>query len=197
MPAEHSTWKYDSSHLCLQFPLALLHLILSTCCSPRGTLCNQDFILDTYVVNFESSGKTTWANNNSNINLEKITYIVARSRCCIIGWERCKTALKFLQPSGTVVTKINTAGRAIAQAVSRQVPRAAARVRAQVTICGICGGQSDTGAGFILVLRFPLPLLFPPIAAQSSSVIRGWYNRPNSGRRTKWTQSHPKKLKKI
>jgi hypothetical protein len=29
-------------------------------------------------------------------------------------------------------------------------------------------------------------------APQSSScIIQGWYNWPNSGRRTKWTQSHP------
>jgi hypothetical protein len=33
----------------------------------------------------------------------------------------------------------------------------------------------------------------PPIAPHSSSspIIRGWYDRPNSGRRTKWTQSRP------
>jgi hypothetical protein len=50
---------------------------------------------------------------------------------------------------------------------------------------------------FLLVLRFPLPILFPPTAPHSSSIIRGWYIRPVSGRRTKWTQSHPtpKKLK--
>jgi hypothetical protein len=83
------------------------------------------------------------------------------------------------------------AGRAIAQAVSRWLPRATAQVRALVRSCGICGGQSDTGAGFLRVLRFPLPILIPPIAPQSSSIIRGWYNRPVSGRRTKWTQSRP------
>jgi hypothetical protein len=35
-------------------------------------------------------------------------------------------------------------GRAITQAVSRRLPAAAARVRAQVRSCGICGGQSGT-----------------------------------------------------
>jgi hypothetical protein len=35
-------------------------------------------------------------------------------------------------------------GRAIAQADSRRLLTAAARVRAQVTSCGICGGQNDT-----------------------------------------------------
>jgi hypothetical protein len=66
-----------------------------------------------------------------------------------------------------------------------------ARVRAQVRSCGICGGQCGTGAGFLRVLPFPLPILIPPTTSHSSSIIRGWYNRPISGRRTKWTQSHP------
>jgi hypothetical protein len=39
-------------------------------------------------------------------------------------------------------------GRAIAQAVSRWLPTAAARVRARVWSCEICGGQSGAGAGF-------------------------------------------------
>jgi hypothetical protein len=57
-------------------------------------------------------------------------------------------------------------GRAIAQAVSRRLPTAAA--------------------------PFPLPIRIPPIAPLSpSSIIWGWHNRPNSGRSTKWTQSHP------
>jgi hypothetical protein len=55
----------------------------------------------------------------------------------------------------------------------------------------VCG-QNGIGAAFLRVLRFPLPIRIPPIAPQSlSSIIRGWYNRPNGGRSTKWTQSHP------
>jgi hypothetical protein len=77
------------------------------------------------------------------------------------------------------------------EAISRRLPTAAARVRAQVMSCGICGVQSGIGAGFIRVLRFPLPTLIPPTAPLSSSIIRGSYNRSVSGRRTKWTQSHP------
>jgi hypothetical protein len=82
-------------------------------------------------------------------------------------------------------------GRAIAQAVSCWLSTAEDRVRAQVWSSGICGGQSGAGAGFLRVLWFLLPVLIPPTAPHSSSLVRGWYNRPVSGRRTKWTQSHP------
>jgi hypothetical protein len=66
-----------------------------------------------------------------------------------------------------------TGGRAIAQAVGRRLPTAAARVRAQVRSCGICGGQSSTVAGFLRVLRFPLPILIPLTIPYSSSIIWG------------------------
>jgi hypothetical protein len=78
------------------------------------------------------------------------------------------------------VTRIKVhLGRAIAQAVRRWLPTAAARVRTRVRSCGICGGQSGAGAGFLRVLRFPLSIFIPPIAPQSpSSIIWGLYNRP-------------------
>jgi hypothetical protein len=41
-------------------------------------------------------------------------------------------------------------GRAIAQAVGRRYPTSAVRVRAQVRLCGICGGLNGTGAGVFL-----------------------------------------------
>jgi hypothetical protein len=91
----------------------------------------------------------------------------------------------------TLVCVTVNCGRAIAQAVSRWLPTAAARVRSQVRSCGICGGQRGTGAGFLRVLQFPLTILIPPTAPHSPSIIRGWCNRPISGRRAKWTQSHP------
>jgi hypothetical protein len=68
-------------------------------------------------------------------------------------------------------------GRAIAQAVSRWLSIAAARVRARAWSSGICGGQSCTGAGLLRVLRFPLPILIRPTAPLSSPIIRGWYSR--------------------
>jgi hypothetical protein len=68
---------------------------------------------------------------------------------------------------------------AIAQAVSSWLPTAAARVRVRVWSCGICGGQSDAGADFLRVLRFPLPIFIPPNAPKSpTSIIWGLYNRP-------------------
>jgi hypothetical protein len=77
------------------------------------------------------------------------------------------------------ITTNIAAGRAIAQAVSRWLPTAAARVRPRVWSSGICGGQSCAGAGFLRVLWFPLPIFIPPIAPQSPSpIICGWYNRP-------------------
>jgi hypothetical protein len=70
-------------------------------------------------------------------------------------------------------------GRAVVQAVSRWLPTAAARVRARVWSCRICGGQSGAGADFLRVLQFPLSIFISPIAPQSpSSISWDWYNRP-------------------
>jgi hypothetical protein len=70
-------------------------------------------------------------------------------------------------------------GRAIAQAVSRWLATAAARIRAPVFSCGIRGGQSGAEVGFLRILRFYLPIFILSIAPQSpSSFIWGWYNRP-------------------
>jgi hypothetical protein len=73
-------------------------------------------------------------------------------------------------------TVISVLGRAVAQAVSRWLPTAAARVRSRVWSSGICGGESGVGASF---LRFLLPIFILPIAPQSPSpIIWVWYNRP-------------------
>jgi hypothetical protein len=75
------------------------------------------------------------------------------------------------------------------------LPTAAAQFRTRVSSYGICGGQRGTGAGFFRVLWCPLPITPPISPHSSSSIIRGWYNRPNSGQHTKWTVSpYPKKL---
>jgi hypothetical protein len=61
-----------------------------------------------------------------------------------------------------------TVGRAIAEVVSSWLPTAAARVQSRVWSSGICGGQSGVGAGFLRVLRFPLPVI-PPNSPSSQS----------------------------
>jgi hypothetical protein len=81
----------------------------------------------------------------------------------------------------TEVSYLDFNGRAIAQAVIRSLSSTmAARVRNQVRSCGIYGGQSGTGVGFLRVHPFFLPILIPPTDPHSSShIIRGWYNRRN------------------
>jgi hypothetical protein len=62
---------------------------------------------------------------------------------------------------------VRALGRAIAQAVSRWLPTAAARVETRIWSSGIFGGQSGYGAGFLRVLRFPLPIFIPPNSPSS------------------------------
>jgi hypothetical protein len=73
--------------------------------------------------------------------------------------------------------------RTVTHSASRYLLTEAAQVRGKVRSYGICGRQSGTGAGFLWVLRFPLPLIPPTAPYPSSSIIRCLYNRPNSGRR--------------
>jgi hypothetical protein len=59
-------------------------------------------------------------------------------------------------------------GCAIAQSVIRRFLTAAARVRAEVRSCGICGGQNVTRAGFHRLLWFPLQIIIPPAAPHTN-----------------------------
>jgi hypothetical protein len=49
--------------------------------------------------------------------------------------------------------------RIVAQAISRRLPTAAARVRAWGKPYRVCDGKSDAGAGFLPVLPFPMSLI--------------------------------------
>jgi hypothetical protein len=74
----------------------------------------------------------------------------------------------ILHPKWRILLVIMGYGRAIAEAVSRWLPTAAARVQSRVWLSGICGGQSGVGAGILRILRFPLPFI-PPNSPSSQS----------------------------
>jgi hypothetical protein len=76
-------------------------------------------------------------------------------------------------PSEVMSQYIRVEGSAIVQAVSRWLPTAAAWVQTRVWSSGICGGQSGVGAGFLRVLRFPLPIFIPPNSPSSKSSGEG------------------------
>jgi hypothetical protein len=65
-------------------------------------------------------------------------------------------------PRSQLTSSKSDLGRAIAQAVSRWLPNAAARVQTRVWSSEICGGQSGAGAGFLRVLWFLLSIFIPP-----------------------------------
>jgi hypothetical protein len=73
-------------------------------------------------------------------------------------WQGERSEIKY-------VRQTYRGGRAVVQAVSRWLPTVAARVRIHA-VCGVCGGQSGTGADFLRVLRLPLPII-PPISPSS------------------------------
>jgi hypothetical protein len=81
-------------------------------------------------------------------------------------------------------------GRAIAE-VNRRASHRGGPGSVPVRSCGNFGGPSGTGAGLSPVLPFPLPIIPPTAPHSSSSIIRGWSNRPHRGRCTEWTEFHP------
>jgi hypothetical protein len=80
---------------------------------------------------------------------------------CAVGSKPLYVGLRTLNCRPLCPLQSDELGRAIAEAVSRWLPTAAARVQYRVWSSGICGGQSGAGAGFLRVLRFPLPFIPP------------------------------------
>jgi hypothetical protein len=86
--------------------------------------------------------------------------------------------------------------RAIGQAVSHWLPTEADRVQTRDQSCEICGGQSGTGAGFLRVLRFPLPIFIPSASPQSYSLSPEAGTIGQEWPQYQETQSHPTKNNK-
>jgi hypothetical protein len=78
-----------------------------------------------------------------------------------------ETHSEVIQPGK--ISNLRTTGRAIAQAFSRWLRTAAARVLSS----GICGRQSGSVAGFLRVFRFPLSIFIPPNSPSSQSPEAG------------------------
>jgi hypothetical protein len=78
----------------------------------------------------------------------------------IIFWEMIIIIVTAVETSNLTILPPLLLGRAIAQAVSRWLPTAAVRGSRPGRHVGFCGGQSGAGAGFLRVLRFPLPNSF-------------------------------------
>jgi hypothetical protein len=57
-------------------------------------------------------------------------------------------------------------GGAIAQVLNSRLLTAATSVRSYVMSALVCGGQSGTWAGFLLVILFPLQILIPSNASE-------------------------------
>jgi hypothetical protein len=79
-----------------------------------------------------------------------------------------------------------SAGRAIAQAVSRWLPTEAARVRARVWQVGFV--VDKVALGQVSSEYFVSPVNLHSTNSSIITITRGRYNRSFSGRRAEWTQ---------
>jgi hypothetical protein len=112
---------------------------------------------------------------------------VSLSNCSCFVWQAAKgksyvlrctlgnmeTSLTFLP----VLNLLRPVGPVRAQAVSRRLPTVAARVRAKFRSCGICGWQSETGAGFLQDTSASLANSHST-GCSTLIVIRGGYKGP-------------------
>jgi hypothetical protein len=184
LPTRHTVNMYVMVELiCNPLTSSLLRLEFIVMCCKRRSVHETVVTKDAWILNHSSGRKTLKITGNLQLLLllpSPLPYI----NDLLNYFKRLRPIhnLRLLWTFGCLNVYLKERGRAVAQAVSRWLPTGAARVRPRVWSCGICGGQSGAGAGFLRVLRFPLQIFIPPISPQSpSSIIWGWYNRPVVG----------------
>jgi hypothetical protein len=124
------------------------------------------------LISNKGEGAESLSHHNS---LRKRSFLTPKS----LGWSqhlarRCNKKKKLLL--------IPFLGRAIAQAVSRRLPTAAAWVQSNPSLVmwDLAMDKSGAGAGFLRELRFVSPANLHPICYSIIifTITRGWHNRP-------------------
>jgi hypothetical protein len=85
--------------------------------------------------------------------------------------------IKKFGPYSTEKTRFSQKTRCIIITMASRLLRLSPRHSSS----GICGGQSDAGAGFLRVLRFPLPIFIPPNSPSSQSPGAGTIGQLTAG----------------
>jgi hypothetical protein len=130
------------------------------------------------------------ATSHEGLKLHEVSYVTWRNTFLCLPFPYSKDNRDF--PPSVKQTRCDATNllpptcSAVATAVSRWFPTVAAWVRVRA-VCGVCGGQRGTGAGFLRILRFPLP---NHRSANFSIIIitRGWHKRRTGGRSAERTQ---------
>jgi hypothetical protein len=113
-----------------------------TCVYMHRATCESTLIMHTHLTIATNNGVNNLVRENAKEGTGFISYIGKRNTGPTPSSKCTKSSAREQQRAK----------------VSRRLPTAAARVRVQVRSRAICG-QSSTGAGFLPVFWFPLPII--------------------------------------